>query len=106
MRPTLAAEPEQVIAPGHVPRRTGAARLRLEPPGGMQPAAGPSGPAAAGPGQEATSDRHSGSRSTVSSGAGLPARRRRRDTEMLLVVRRAERDRGLLDRGRDVRSQS
>jgi hypothetical protein len=106
VRPTLAGELEKVIAPGRVPRRTGAARLRLEQPGGIQPAASPSGSAAAGPGHEATSDRRSGSRSTVSSGVGLPARRRRRDTEMLLVVRRAERDCGLLDGGRDVRSQS
>jgi hypothetical protein len=87
---TLAAEADQITDPGHVLRPTG------------------SGSTGAGPGQEAIRDQRSGSRFTVSSRAGLSAgrRRRRRDAEMLLIIRRAERDSGLLDGGADVRSRA
>jgi hypothetical protein len=104
----LAAESEQFTAPGHVLRRTGPERLRTDPPGGIQPAAHASGSTGAGAGQEVIRDQRSGSRSTVSSRAGLSTerRRRRRDAELLLIVRSAERDSGLLGGGRGVRSRS
>jgi hypothetical protein len=107
VRLMLAAESEQVTDPGHVPRRTGPERLRTDPPGGIQPAARASGSTGAGAGQEAIRDRRRGFRTPVSS-AGVSAgrRRRRRDAEMLLIIRRAERDRGLLDGGADVRSRA
>ena len=107
VRLTLAAEAAQGTDPGLVPCHTGAERLRTEPPGGIQPGTRASASTGTGAGQEAIRGRRRGSRSTVSSGSGLSAgrRRRRRDAEMLLVVRRAERGRGLLDGGRDVRSQ-
>jgi len=87
---TLAAEAEQITHPCHVLRRTG------------------SGSTGADPGREAIRDQRSGSWLTVSSRAGLSAgrRRRRRDAELLLVVRRAERDRELLGGGRGVGSRS
>ena len=96
-----------VTDPGHVPRRTGPERLRTDPPGGIQPAARASGSTGAGAVQEAIRDRRRGSRTPVSS-AGVSAghRRRRRDAEMLLIIRRAERDSGLLDGGADVRSRA
>lgn len=77
----LAAESEQVTDPGHVPRR---------------------------PGPVTVGDPRAGFRVTVSSLVGLSAgrRRRRRDAEMLLIIRRAERDSGLLDGGADVRSRA
>jgi hypothetical protein len=108
VRLMLATESEQVTDPGHVPRRTGPERVRTDPPGRMQPAARASGSTGAGAGQEANRDHRSGSRVTVSSAAGLSAGRlrRRRDAEMLLIIRRAERDSGLLDGGADVRSRA
>jgi hypothetical protein len=101
VRLTLAAEAEQGTDPGYVPRRTGAERLRTEPLERIQPAARPSGSTSACPLQGAIRDQRSGSRLTLSSRAGRSAgrRRRRRDVEVLLVVRRAEQSRGLLDGG-------
>jgi hypothetical protein len=104
VRLMLATESDQVTDPGHVPRRTGPDRSRTDPPGRMQPAARASGSTGAGAGQEANRDHRSGSRVTVSSAAGRL--RRRRDAEMLLIIRRAERDSGLLDGGADVRSRA
>jgi hypothetical protein len=105
----LAAESEQVTDPGHVLRRTGPEQLGTDPPGSSHPAARASGSTGAGAGQEAIRDRRRGSRSPVSSAAvsaGRRRRRRRRDATMLFIIRRAERDSGLLDGGADVRSRA
>jgi hypothetical protein len=108
VRLMLAAESEQVTDPGHVPRRTGPERPRTDPPGRTEPAARASGSTGVGPGPVSVGDPRAGSRVTVSSLVGLSAgrRRRRRDAEMLLITRRAERDSGLLVGGADVRSRA
>jgi hypothetical protein len=108
VRLMLAAESEQVTKSGHVPCRTGPERLRTDPPRRIQPAARASGSTGVGPGPVTVGDPRAGFRVTVSSLVGLSSgrRRRRRDAEMLLVIRRAERDSGLLDGGADVRSRA
>jgi hypothetical protein len=108
VRLTLAAEAEQITDPGAVARRLGAEQPGTNVLGKIQPAARASGSTGVCPGLAAVGDPRGGSRLTVSSEAGLTAgrRRRRRDAEMLLVVRRAERGRGLLGGGHDVRSRS
>jgi hypothetical protein len=108
MRPTLAIEAEQITDPGAVRRRLGAEQPRTNVPGSIQPAARPSGSDGGRPGPADVGDRRSCSRSTVSSPALLSAGRprRRRDAELLLVVRRAEQGRGFLTGGRDARSRS
>ena len=105
MRPTLAAEAEQITDPGAVSRRLGTQQPRTNVLGKVQVAACASGSPGTGPGPVPVGDPRSRSRVSPPSPAGLPAghRRRRRDAEMLLVVRRAEQGRGLLDGGRDVR---
>jgi hypothetical protein len=107
VRLTLATEAEHITDPGRVPRRAGAERLRPEPLAGIQPAARTSGLSGTRAGTDAVRDHRAGSRLTVSARAGPSAgrRRRRRDMEVLLVVRRAERDRVLLDGGHGVRSR-
>jgi hypothetical protein len=108
MRLTLAVETDQSTDSGLGPRRTGAERLRTTRRAIVEPAALPSGSTSACPGREGIHNQRSDPRSTVSSRPGLSAgrRRRRRDAEVLLVVRRAEQGRGLLDGGRGVRSRS
>jgi hypothetical protein len=93
--------------------QTDSCRLGAEPPrtnllGKVQPAARTAGWMGVLPGPAAVGDSQSLSRKTVPSHAGLSAERGRcrRDAEMLVVVRRAEHGRGLLDGGRDVLGRS
>jgi hypothetical protein len=105
---TLAAAAEQITDPGVDSRRPGAEQSRTNVPEKIQPAACASGPAGICPGPAAVDLAQDGSWSTVPSRAGLSAgrRRRRRDAEVLLVVRRAEQGRGLPRRERVLRSES
>jgi len=108
VRQMLAAQAEQITEPGAVSRRLGAAQPGTNAPGNIQPAARASGAMGRCAGPATGDNPRAGSRSTGSSAAGLPAgrRQRRRDTEMVLVVRRAERGPGLLDGGNDGRSRT
>lgn len=107
VRPTLAAEAEQVTDPGALSRRPGAEPARTNVPGGVRRPACASGSVSVCPGPAAVGRPRGEPRLTVSSGAGPAAsrRRRRRAAEMLLVVRRAERDGELLDGKRTLGSR-
>jgi hypothetical protein len=88
--------------------RLGAEQPHTSVPGKIQPAERTAGWMGVFPGPAAVAGSQSRSPGTAPSRAGLSAERRRcrRDAEMLLVVRRAEHGRDLLDGGRDLLSRS
>jgi hypothetical protein len=106
MRRTLAAEAEQITGPGADSHRLGPERSRTHAPARSSPPRMRPGRQASAPGRRPLPTPPGPFPADRAPRAGLSEgrRRRRRDAEMLLVVRRAERGRWPLDGGRGVRN--
>lgn len=106
---TLTTEPDRLREPGHAfLHRTAGSGLHAEPLGAIRPGRGSTGSKAVGAALTCLGDEDSGYRLVWSSKARASARRHRcrRETEVLLAVRHAERDSVLLDGRRPLRSPS